>query len=140
MMIQGMLISRQVFARVGLFDPELFASDFDFLLRMASRGVRFSAVPEASALHRTTRKELSREHLRSGLRSHLEIARRHARSSTEYRRAAARFRIETALNFRHYGYWMSASACMAVAFFTSPSTALSVIAERLMGKLRGSRR
>jgi len=35
MLVQGMLISRKVFTRVGLFDGKTLASDFDFLIRMA---------------------------------------------------------------------------------------------------------
>jgi glycosyltransferase involved in cell wall biosynthesis len=138
MMIQGMLISRHVFARVGLFDPELFASDFDFLLRMASRGVRFAAVPDATALHRQTRKHLSSEHLGSGLRSHLAIARRHARSPLEYRRATARFRVETALNSFHYKHHWDAAAYLAQACLTAPFVTVRIVATRVLGKLRGT--
>lgn len=135
MMIQGLLISRKVFAQAGLFDPGLFASDFDFLLRMASSGARFTVVQGATALHRQTRKHLSREHLRSGLHSHLAIARRHARSLTEYRHAAARFRVETALNNLHYGYPVDAITCLTQACFTAPWVATGIVADRLLGKL-----
>ena len=139
MMIQGLLISRKVFAQVGLFDPGLFASDFDFLLRMASRGVRFTVVQGATALHRLTRKHLSREHLRSGLHSHLAIARRHARSLTEYRHAAARFYVETAFNSIHYAYPADAVTCMARACLTAPLVTARIVASRIRGRLQRSR-
>ena len=138
MMIQGMLISRRVFAQVGLFDPELFASDFDFLLRMASRGVRFAQVPDVTALHRVTRTQPSRQHLKSGLSSHLAIARRHARSLTEYRRAAARFYVETAFNTIHYGYVADAVTCIARACLTAPLATARIVASRIRGRLQRS--
>jgi GT2 family glycosyltransferase len=136
LMIQGMLISRDVFARVGWFDTRLFASDFDFLLRMASAEVRFAFVPETTALHRQTRTHLSRDHLQSGLRSHLAIARLHARSPGEFRRAASRFEVETAFTSYRYGHLADAIAGMLRAGLLAPLVTARIAGARVLNRLR----
>ncbi len=50
----GMLIKRQVFEKVGLFDPTLFmyAEDVDFCWRARQVGFRLAAVPRAKMWHK----------------------------------------------------------------------------------------
>jgi glycosyltransferase involved in cell wall biosynthesis len=136
MLIQGMLISRRVFAQVGLYDPELFASDFDFLLRMASREVRFAFVRQVTALHRDTRSKPSRAHLLRSLSSHLVIAKRRARSTSEYRRAASRFYCETAFTSFHFGYAWDAATYFLSAMLMSMPTAIRLVSSRISTRMR----
>jgi GT2 family glycosyltransferase len=50
----GMLIRRQVFEKVGLFDPQLFmyAEDVDFCWRARQAGFRLAAAPRAKMWHK----------------------------------------------------------------------------------------
>ena len=135
LMIQGMLISRQVFAKVGLLAADIPASDFDYLIRMASMGVRFAFTSETTALHRQTRLTLSREHIRRGANSHVMIARRHARSAREYRLGASTVLCEAGLNSFHYRYFVDAARLLAQSFFLAPLNALKLLTRRLTRRL-----
>ena len=135
LMIQGMLVSRRVFASVGLCAPELVASDFDLLIRMASRNLKFTFVPEITAFHRQTRHVLSREHIRKSLQSHLAIASRHARSVGEYRLAASTVLCEAGLNHFHYRYYAHAAISLWRAFALSPLNTSRILATRVAGRL-----
>jgi glycosyltransferase involved in cell wall biosynthesis len=131
LMVQGMLISRRVFAGVGMLATDLVASDFDLLLRMASRGVRFSFVDEVTALHRHTRTTLSREHIRRSLVSHLRIARRYARSRSEYRLGASTVLCEAAANSLHYGYYADAARSAGRAVLLQPVNTVRYFFQRI---------
>jgi glycosyltransferase involved in cell wall biosynthesis len=120
LMVQGMLISRSVFASVGMLATDLVASDFDLLIRMASRGVRFAFVDEVTALHRLTRKRPTREHIRRSLDSHLRIARQHARSRSEYRLSASTVLSEVAAENLHYGYYIGGALAAGRAALLQP--------------------
>jgi GT2 family glycosyltransferase len=66
------LFRREVFERVGEFDPRFRtnAEDSDFFFRCAREGLRFRYVPEAKALHRYPPQSLLswlRRHYRNGL-------------------------------------------------------------------------
>lgn len=135
LMIQGMLLSRGVFAKIGLFTPELFASDFDLLIRMASQEITFTFVPEVTALHRQTRTDLSPQHIRRSVQSHLAIGKRHARSFGEYRRAASTVLCEGGLNSLHYGHYMDAASFLGTAFAYAPFNTCRILVRRLAGRL-----
>ena len=136
LMIQGMLISRRVFARVGLFSPELAASDFDYLVRMASLNVTFAFVNVVTCLHRHPRNALSERQIRRSLDSHIAIARRHARTGSEYRLAASTVLCEAGLNYLHYGYHWQATAALLRALCLAPVNAGRFLYRRLAGRLR----
>jgi len=135
LMIQGMLLSRRVFASVGLYTPELVASDFDLLIRMASQNLKFAFVPEITAFHRQTRHALSREHIQRSLQSHLAIASRHARSFGEYRVAASTVLCEAGLNHFHYRYYTDTVTCFGRAFALAPFNTCRILAKRIASRL-----
>jgi GT2 family glycosyltransferase len=136
LMVQGMLVSRRVFASVGMLATDLVASDFDFLVRMAARPLRFAFTEQVTALHRKTRDVLSRRHIEESLLSHLRIARQHARSEAEYRRSSATFYCEAAANSLHYGYRREALLSAGRALQRAPIRAVRYFASRLMIRLR----
>jgi glycosyltransferase involved in cell wall biosynthesis len=135
LMIQGMLISRKVFTSVGIFTPELVASDFDFLIRMASRNVKFSFVGDTTAFHRDTRETLSHQHIQQSLQSHLAIARRHSRTFSEYRLGASTVLCESGLNYFHNHYYQHAALSLIGALALAPLNTLRILFRRAAGRL-----
>ena len=136
MLVQGMLISRRVFAQVGLFDGKTLASDFDFLIRMASHGVKFAFASSVTALHREPRERPPRKYLARVLWSHRTVARRHANSLSEYRHAVCRFYCEVGFTSFHFGYIGSCINYMIRAFSIAPITASRIVVRRVSGRLR----
>jgi GT2 family glycosyltransferase len=135
LLVQGMLIARHVFSKVGLFTPELVASDFDFLIRMAAHHVRFAFVTEVPVYHRQTRTELCSKHIRRSVESHLAIAQRHARSRAEYRLAASTVAAEGALNALHFRHWSLAASLLLRAWIESPLATSKFLGKRLGRRL-----
>lgn len=135
LMVQGMLISRSVFASVGMLATDLVASDFDLLIRMVSRGVRFAFVDEVTALHRLTRTRPTREHIRRSLDSHLRIVRQHAQSGSEYRLSASTVLCEAAANSLHYGYYSDAALSAGRALVLQPVNTVAYFFRRIAARL-----
>jgi glycosyltransferase involved in cell wall biosynthesis len=136
LLLQGMLISRGVFASVGLFDPQIFASDFDYLIRMVSRGTRFTFVRNTTALHRATRKSLSRADIERHHLSARNVVRRHSRSLNELRQAIATLRFESGVGKLANGFLTRGLADLFMAFAISPIVTLKVVLTRIVHRVR----
>ena len=140
MLVQGMLISRKVFTRVGLFDGKTLASDFDFLVGMASHGVKFAFASSVTAQHREARERPSRKYLARVLWSHRTVARRHANSLSEYRHAVCRYYCEAGFTSFNFGYLTDATNYIVRALFIAPITAAWIIASRVFRRLSHGQR
>jgi len=138
-MTQGMLFRRSVFATVGLFTPEIFTEDFDFIARLLVLKADLAFVPEPVAQHRVTRSQLTLDHVNRMRDASMAVVRRHARSHLAFRRGGSTIYYESSFNKLANGYFLAAMTDLARGMALAPAQFTKLAGRRLFGRLRRSR-
>jgi glycosyltransferase involved in cell wall biosynthesis len=135
MMTQGMLFRRTLFARVGLFSPEIYSEDFDFIVRFFTQGVRRTCVQAAVAKHRVTRAHHELAYFNRLRDAWLTVVRRHAASRGERRRGEAVIRAEIGLSKFSCGYRSAGLVDCLKALARSPFRIMGLVLSRARARM-----
>lgn len=127
---QGWLISRRMFAKVGLLEPAIYTEDFDFTVRLLSGAGKIAILDEVAGVHRQRADRFSLALLDCGRDSFLKVIARHAASTAERRDAAANVLVQSAFNKLSYGYPAHALADAGRAVALAPLRATRTLAAR----------
>jgi GT2 family glycosyltransferase len=138
-LLQGMLMSRRAVSRMGLLATDVYADDYDFMLRVLGHNLKCRFTGEAVAEHRHTRSFLSLEQINRYHHAARIVARRHARSLNELRRAIGVLRFESGAGKVANGHRASGLVDLTTALCLSPLTTARMAVKRLAHRFVASR-
>jgi GT2 family glycosyltransferase len=134
-MLQGMLLSRAALSKVGMLATDVHADDYDFMLKLLKHELKCQFTAAVVAQHRQTRAALSLEQIDRYHDAARQVARRHARSVNELRRAVGVLQFEAGAGKVANGYIASGVVALLASFSLTPLRTSHLMVQRLTRRL-----